>query len=65
MESMPEGGSGLSIEASRAGLGFGGRREDVAHDASKDMEVRPLSLSGWVLRKKKPEAGERALASER
>jgi len=38
MESLPEWDSGLGIDESRAGLGFGGQREDVAHDASEDME---------------------------
>jgi len=38
MEDLPEGGSGLGIDESRAGLSFGGRREDVAHDAREDME---------------------------
>jgi len=38
MEGLLEGGSGLGIDECRAGLGFGGRREDIAHDASEDME---------------------------
>jgi len=38
MESLSEGDSGLGIDECRAGLGFGGQREDVAHDASEDME---------------------------
>jgi len=38
MESLSEWDSGLGIDESRAGLSFGGRREDVAHDASEDME---------------------------
>jgi len=37
-ESLPEWGSSLGIDECRASLGFGGRREDVAHDASEDME---------------------------
>jgi len=38
MESLPEWDSGLCIDECRAGLGFGGGRDDVAHDASEDME---------------------------
>jgi len=38
MESLPEGDSGLGIDECRAGLGFGGGRDDIAHDASEDME---------------------------
>jgi len=39
MESLPEWDSGLGIDECRASLGFGGQREDVAHDAGEDMEV--------------------------
>jgi len=71
MESLPEGGSGLGIDECRAGLGFGGQRDDIAHDASEDMEgsieQRCEAMEFvWVGAKPKDTSGtERALASER
>jgi len=47
MESLPEWDSGLGIDECRAGLSFGGRREDVAHDASEDTEG-PIEWGGEV-----------------
>jgi len=48
MESLPEWDSGLGIDESRAGLGFSGQIEDVAHDASKDMES-PIEWHGEAM----------------
>jgi len=47
MESLPEWDSSLGIDESRAGLGFGGQREDVAHDASENMEVQHPKLPAF------------------
>jgi len=48
MESLPEWDSGLGIDECRAGLGFGGQREDIAHDASEDMEG-PIERRGEAI----------------